>query len=65
MKGSGRVEYVFVNINEEIEIKLQSQVFSNVETHTETCSRADGYSDLKVFKSNSRKAEYSDTSDIT
>ncbi|XP_030556002.1 acid-sensing ion channel 4-A [Drosophila novamexicana] len=47
MKGSGRVEYVFVNINEEIEIKLQSQVFSNVETHTETCSRADGYSDLK------------------
>lgn len=48
MKGSGRVEYVFAGINEEIEIKLQSQYFSNVETYKETCSRQEGYSDLKV-----------------
>ncbi|XP_002014740.2 acid-sensing ion channel 4-A [Drosophila persimilis] len=47
MKGSGRVEYVFVNINEEIEIKLQSQYFSNVETREEPCSSDEGYSDLK------------------
>ncbi|TDG45430.1 hypothetical protein AWZ03_008196 [Drosophila navojoa] len=47
MKGSGRVEYVFAGINEQIEIKLQSQYFSNVETHKETCSRKEGYSDLK------------------
>ncbi|XP_037958942.1 uncharacterized protein LOC119688336 [Teleopsis dalmanni] len=47
MKGSGRVEYVFAEINEEIEIKLQSQFFSNVETRTESCSRVEGYSDLK------------------
>lgn len=48
MKGSGRVEYVFAGINEQIEIKLQSQYFSNVETHKETCSRKEGYSDIKV-----------------
>ncbi|XP_034474031.1 acid-sensing ion channel 4-A isoform X1 [Drosophila innubila] len=47
MKGSGRVEYVFVNIREEIEIKLQSQFFSNVETREQECSRKEGYSDLK------------------
>ncbi|XP_043864774.1 acid-sensing ion channel 4-A isoform X2 [Drosophila mojavensis] len=47
MKGSGRVEYVFAGINEQIEIKLQSQYFSNVETHKETCSRKEGYSDIK------------------
>ncbi|KAH8392305.1 hypothetical protein KR215_005485 [Drosophila sulfurigaster] len=47
MKGSGRVEYVFVNIREEIEVKLQSQIFSNVETRDEACSTQDGYSDLK------------------
>ncbi|XP_030383578.1 degenerin del-1 [Scaptodrosophila lebanonensis] len=43
MKGSGRVEYVFASISEEIEIKLQSQHFSNVNT----CSNEEGYSDLK------------------
>lgn len=48
MRGSGRVEYVFVNVNEEIEIKLQSQFFSNVQTRDEACSSEEGYSDLKV-----------------
>ncbi|TMW44643.1 hypothetical protein DOY81_010277, partial [Sarcophaga bullata] len=47
MKASGRVEYVFADINEEIEIKLQSQYFSNVETKYVSCSRKEGYSDLK------------------
>ncbi|EDW04016.1 acid-sensing ion channel 4-A [Drosophila grimshawi] len=47
MKGSGRVEYVFASINEELEIKLQTQFFSNVETRMESCSRQEGYSDLK------------------
>ncbi|XP_068140939.1 acid-sensing ion channel 4-A [Drosophila tropicalis] len=47
MKGSGRVEYVFVNVNEEIEIKLQSQYFSNVETKDDPCSDDENYSDLK------------------
>ncbi|KAH8248941.1 hypothetical protein KR032_004404 [Drosophila birchii] len=47
MKGSGRVEYVFVSVNEEIEIKLQSQYFSNVETRDDACSSDEGYSDLK------------------
>ncbi|EDV31449.1 uncharacterized protein Dana_GF14545 [Drosophila ananassae] len=47
MRGSGRVEYVFVNVNEEIEIKLQSQFFSNVQTRDEACSSEEGYSDLK------------------
>ncbi|XP_033149256.1 acid-sensing ion channel 4-A [Drosophila busckii] len=47
MKGSGRVEYVFVAINEEIEIKLQSQYFNNVESRKDSCSNQEGYSDLK------------------
>ncbi|KAM7352117.1 amiloride-sensitive sodium channel pickpocket 17 isoform 2-T2 [Cochliomyia hominivorax] len=47
MKASGRVEYVFADINENIEIKLQSQYFSNIETKQLSCSRKDGYSDLK------------------
>ncbi|KAH8326035.1 hypothetical protein KR067_013185 [Drosophila pandora] len=49
MRGSGRVEYVFVNVNEEIEIKLQSQFFSNVQTRDEACSSEEGYSDLNLF----------------
>lgn len=48
MKGSGRVEYVFANVQEQIEIKLQSQYFSSVETRQESCNREEGYSDLKV-----------------
>lgn len=48
MKASGRVEYVFADINEDIEIKLQSQYFSNIETKQQSCSRKEGYSDLKV-----------------
>jgi len=48
MKGSGRVEYVFVGVNEEIEIKLQTQYFSNVQTRQEACSPDEDYSDLKV-----------------
>lgn len=48
MKGSGRVEYVFVGVNEEIEIKLQTQYFSNVQTREEACSDDEDYSDLKV-----------------
>jgi len=48
MKGSGRVEYVFVGVNEEIEIKLQTQYFSNVQTRQEACSQDEDYSDLKV-----------------
>ncbi|XP_065356122.1 uncharacterized protein ppk17 [Calliphora vicina] len=47
MKASGRVEYVFADINEDIEIKLQSQYFSNIETKQLSCSRKQGYSDLK------------------
>ncbi|XP_037711423.1 uncharacterized protein LOC119548315 [Drosophila subpulchrella] len=47
MKGSGRVEYVFVSVNEEIEIKLQTQYFSNVQTRQEACSDDEDYSDLK------------------
>lgn len=48
MKGSGRVEYVFANVQEQIEIKLQSQYFASVETRQESCNREEGYSDLKV-----------------
>uniref|UniRef100_A0A1I8NLL2 Uncharacterized protein n=1 Tax=Stomoxys calcitrans TaxID=35570 RepID=A0A1I8NLL2_STOCA len=47
MKASGRVEYVFVDIDEEIEIKLQSQYFSNVEKKYQSCSKQEGYSALK------------------
>ncbi|XP_023295430.2 uncharacterized protein LOC111678365 isoform X2 [Lucilia cuprina] len=47
MKASGRVEYVFADINEDIEIKLQSQYFSNIETKQNYCNRKEGYSDLK------------------
>lgn len=48
MKASGRVEYVFANVQEQIEIKLQSQFFSSVESRKESCSREEDYSDLKV-----------------
>lgn len=48
MKASGRVEYIFVDIDEEIEIKLQSQYFSNIETKYQSCSKEEGYSSLSV-----------------
>lgn len=48
MKASGRVEYVFANRDEEIEIKLQTQYFSNVETKQQICNSDEGYSDIKV-----------------
>ncbi|XP_061386620.1 uncharacterized protein LOC133322631 [Musca vetustissima] len=47
MKASGRVEYVFVDIDEEIEIKLQSQYFSNIETKYQYCNKDENYSELK------------------
>lgn len=48
MKASGRVEYVFAALEEEIEIKLQAQQFSNIHTKQNICSPQKGYSDLKV-----------------
>lgn len=48
MKASGRVEYVFAHINEEVEIKLQSQYFQSIDNKHRACSIDDDYSDLKV-----------------
>ena len=48
MKASGRVEYVFADLNEDIEIKLQTQYFSNIETKHQNCKKDENYSDLKV-----------------
>lgn len=50
MKASGRVEYVFANSQEQLEIKLQSQYFSSVESRKDSCSKEEGYSDLKVCR---------------
>ncbi|XP_055919178.1 degenerin unc-8 [Eupeodes corollae] len=47
MKASGRVEYVFAEIDEEIEIKLQSQHFSTVPTIDNACDSNEGYSDFR------------------
>uniref|UniRef100_A0A1A9X0Q2 Uncharacterized protein n=1 Tax=Glossina brevipalpis TaxID=37001 RepID=A0A1A9X0Q2_9MUSC len=47
MKASGRVEYVFVRIKEEIEIKLETQCFVKVNDNHNLCSTLNDYSDLK------------------
>uniref|UniRef100_A0A1B0AS74 Uncharacterized protein n=1 Tax=Glossina palpalis gambiensis TaxID=67801 RepID=A0A1B0AS74_9MUSC len=47
MKASGRVEYVFIRRNEEIEIKLQTKCFVKVEGNENLCSTLNDYSDLK------------------
>lgn len=55
LKASGRIEYVFAEINERVEVKLQSQYFSNVATKAQSCSGKPGYSDFKVQKSQHTK----------
>lgn len=58
MKASGRVEYVFANSQEQLEIKLQSQYFSSVESRKDSCSKEEGYSDLKVCRRQSLFLQY-------
>ncbi|XP_053960576.1 uncharacterized protein LOC128864843 [Anastrepha ludens] len=47
VKGASRTEYIFAEINEEIEIKLQSQHFTNVQSRDTPCSYLSSYSDMK------------------
>ncbi|XP_036329166.1 uncharacterized protein LOC118741336 [Rhagoletis pomonella] len=47
VKGAARIEYIFAEINEEIEIKLHSQQFSNTESRDTPCSSIPSYSDMK------------------
>lgn len=55
MKGTARTEYIFAEIDEEIEIKLQSQQFRNIESKEAPCSAIPSYSDLKVYYLFTRK----------
>ncbi|XP_067622903.1 uncharacterized protein ppk17 isoform X2 [Eurosta solidaginis] len=47
VKGAARIEYVFAEIEQEVEIKLQSQHFKTVKTKDHSCSSKPGYSDTK------------------
>ncbi|XP_036226961.1 acid-sensing ion channel 1B [Bactrocera oleae] len=47
VKGTARTEYIFAEIDEEIEIKLQSQQFRNIESKKNPCSATPSYSDMK------------------
>ncbi|XP_039951083.1 acid-sensing ion channel 4-A isoform X2 [Bactrocera neohumeralis] len=47
VKGAARSEYIFAEIDEEIEIKLQSQQFRNIESKETPCSATLSYSDMK------------------
>ncbi|XP_020714287.1 uncharacterized protein LOC101456160 [Ceratitis capitata] len=47
VKGSARTEYIFAEIDEDIEIKLQSQQFKNIESRDAPCSSSINYSDME------------------
>lgn len=47
MQTSGRVEYMFVTPNEEIEIKLNSQHFQKISCRRRPCSNDNSYSAIQ------------------
>lgn len=44
MQTSGRVEYMYINVNEEIEIKLNAQHFKMIASRDNKCSNDDLHS---------------------
>lgn len=44
MQTSGRVEYMYINVNEEIEIKLNAQHFKMMASRDNKCSHDDQHS---------------------
>lgn len=47
-KASGRVEYMFVGVEEDVEIKLQTQFFNMMTDGEKQCLNIPGYSAPKV-----------------